>query len=167
MFFNVFFVITNIHKPIIGANFLHHFGLLVNMKRPQLVDKVIQMCVEGICALDPSPSPSITPQYNNCYLWLLSDFPELTQLCSADTPARHDITHHIMMSGPPVSARPRRLAPEHLRVARQESEQHCSLLIQYMVISTTHGAKKFHYHSSLLPCTIYPLLLSPGHMHLL
>ena len=34
----------------------------------------------------------------------------------------HDVTHHIETTGPPVSARPRRLALERLRVAKQEFE---------------------------------------------
>ena len=32
------------------------------------------------------------------------------------------MTHHIQTTGPPVSAKPRRLAPEKLAVARQEFE---------------------------------------------
>ena len=35
-------------------------------------------------------------------------------------PIKHDVVHHIETSGAPVSARIRRLAPEHLRIAREE-----------------------------------------------
>ena len=115
------FIIADVHKPIIGADFLRHFGLLVDMKRQRLVDMNTHIHVQGIRTLDPSPSPCIVPKHHdNCYLRLLSQFPELTQVCSPDSPVRHDVTHHIMTSGPPISARPRRLAPERLRVAKQE-----------------------------------------------
>ena len=56
------------------------------------------------------------------YLSLLSEFPALTQVCSPDRPVKHDITHHIETTSAPVSARPRRLAPERLQVAKQEFE---------------------------------------------
>ena len=42
------------------------------------------------------------------------------QVCSLDQPIQHDVTHHITTTGPPVSARTRRLAPERLKIARQE-----------------------------------------------
>ena len=115
------FIIADVHKPIIGADFLRHFGLLVDMKRRQLVDTTTHLQVQGIHAPGSSPSPSITfKQHDDCYLQLLSEFPELTQVCSPGTLVRHDVTHHITTAGPPVSARPRRLAPERLAIARQE-----------------------------------------------
>ncbi len=57
---------------------------------------------------------------NNPYYSLLSEFPALTQACVADRPIKHDIVHHIETTGPPVSARSRRLAPECLCIAREE-----------------------------------------------
>jgi len=42
------------------------------------------------------------------------------QHCNRDCPIKHDVTHHIMMSGLPVSACPRRLSPKKLKIARQE-----------------------------------------------
>ena len=56
------------------------------------------------------------------YLNLLMHFPALTQVCSLDNPVMHDITHHIETTGPPVSARPRRLTLERLCVDKQEFE---------------------------------------------
>ena len=48
---------------------------------------------------------------------IMAKFPTITQPCSKDHLIKHDITHHIDMTGPPVSARPRRLAPERLKIA--------------------------------------------------
>ena len=90
------FIIADVHKPIIGADILRHFGLLVDMKRRQLVDTATRIHVQGIRALDPSPSPSITPTHHDCcYLRLLSEFPELTQVCFPDTPVRQSPHYDI------------------------------------------------------------------------
>jgi len=39
-----------------------------------------------------------------------------------DQSIQHGVTHHIQMSGPPVTARARRLSPERLKAARREFE---------------------------------------------
>ena len=117
------FIIAEVQKPILGADFLRHFGLLVDMKQHQLVDAATHLYIQGVLSSDSSSSPSICPKNtNNPYLNLLTEFPALTQVCSLDNPVMHDVTHHIETTGPPVSARPRRLALERLRVAKQEFE---------------------------------------------
>ena len=121
--FQWIFIIADVQKPIIGADLLRHFGLLVDMKRHQLTDTSTNLHILGIVTQDSSPSPIITPKNSdNAYLNLLSQFPTLTQVCLADSPVKHDITHHIITTGPPVSARPRRLAPERLQIAKREFE---------------------------------------------
>ena len=110
-------------RPILGADFLRHFGLLVDIKQKQLSDATTQLHVQGILACDPSPSPTLRPKdAGDPYNKLLSEFPLLTQVCSPDSPILHDVTHHIETTGPPVTARPRRLAPERLKVAKREFE---------------------------------------------
>ncbi len=44
------------------------------------------------------------------------------QVCAPDSPVSHNVTHHIETTDPLVSARPRCLAPEGLRAAKQEFE---------------------------------------------
>ena len=71
----------------------------------------------------PLTSPTIRPKdTGDPYNKLLSKFSSLTQVCSQDIPILHDVTHHIDTTGPPVTARPRRLRPERLKVAKQEFE---------------------------------------------
>ena len=109
-------------KAIIGADFLRHFGLLVDMKQHQLVDTATHH-IQGILFTNSSPSPSICPKCtNNPYYSLLLEFPALMQVFSPDTPIVHDVTHNIETTGPPVSACPRRLAPERFRAEKQEFE---------------------------------------------
>ena len=110
-------------KPIIGADFLRHFGLLANMRQHQLTNTATHLHNQGILTQHSSPSPAIAPKkQGDPYLDLLSQFPTLTQVCSPDCPVKYDITHHIITTCPPVSARPRRLAPERLQIARREFE---------------------------------------------
>ena len=117
------FIVTDVQRPILGADFLCHFGLLINMKQRQLSDATTQLHVQGILSSDSSPSPTIRPKdTDDPYNKLLSEFPFLTQVCSQDTPILHDVTHHIDMTGPPVTAHPRRLPPERLKVAKLEFE---------------------------------------------
>jgi hypothetical protein len=119
--FQWIFLVADVQKPIIGSDFLRHFALLVDMRQHQLTDTSTHLRIQGIVTQDPSPSPVFTPRNTgDPYLTLLSQFPTLTQVCSPDSPIKHDVTHHIITSGPPVSARPRRLAPERLKIAMKE-----------------------------------------------
>ena len=102
------FIFADVQKPILGAAFLRHFALLVDMQNRKLIDSHTQLYIQGIITHVSSPSPSICPKNTpDPYLNLLAEFPALTQVCSPDTPVRHDLTHHIETTGPPVSARPR------------------------------------------------------------
>ena len=121
--FQWIFIIASVQKPIIGADFLRHFGLLVDMSKRQLTDSSTLLRIHGIATQDSSPSPYITPKNpDSPYLKLLSHFPAIMQVCSPNTAVKHDITHHIETTGPPAFARPRRLAPERLQIARKEFE---------------------------------------------
>ena len=115
------FVIADVKKPILGADFLRHFGLMVDMHHRKLIDSNTQLLVQGILSADTSPHPSLCPKdSNNPFLQLLSEFPALTQVSSPDTPVKHDIAHHIETTGPPVSAHPRRLAPDRLKAVKRK-----------------------------------------------
>ena len=115
------FVIANVKQPIIGADFLHHYGLTVDIRHRALRDPETQLQVNGIAGQTSSTGITRPRQEPSTpYLRLLSEFPALTQPCASDRPVKHSIRHHITTTGAPVSARTRRLAPERLRIARQE-----------------------------------------------
>ena len=118
------FVVADVKQPIIGADFLKHFGLLVDMRHNQLSDSATQLMVQGISSPTPfPPGISILPKdLNNDFLALLARFPTVTQASFSDTTSKHNVRHHIETTGSPVSGRTRRLAPERLKVARQEFE---------------------------------------------
>ena len=117
------FIIADVRKPILGADFLHHFNLLVDVKNCKLLDNLTHLCVQGIATPETSPSPTLHSHgLDDDFATLLHDFPSVTQVGTADCPVQHRTTHHIPTRGPPVSARARRLAPERLKAARREFE---------------------------------------------
>ena len=122
--FRWIFIIADVQKPILGADFLRHFGLLVDIQHSQLVDSSTQVNVQCLLAQGLSPTPSLpTDGTSDDYLSLLSEFPDITKIHNYnDCPVRHDVTHHIPTTGPPVSSRARRLSPERLKIARREFE---------------------------------------------
>ncbi len=116
-------MLADVSRPILGADFLHHFNLLVDVTNHQLRDEVTQLRTQGIATLDTSPSPTCpTDTLDADFSALLHEFPSITRVDIADCPVKHHITHHIATKGPPVSARARRLAPECLKVDRREFE---------------------------------------------
>ena len=117
------FIVADVQKPILGADFLSHYGLSVDMRKCKLIDTSTRLRVQGILSSGSSPSPSLYPRDDsNPYLQLLSQFPDLTQVSAPDIPVKHEVLHHIETTGPPVFARPRRLAPDRFKVAKREFE---------------------------------------------
>ena len=140
------FVIAEVQKPIIGADFLQHSKLLVNMKKQQLTDSHTHIRVHGILSMDSSPSSSLFPKnHDNPSLTLLSEFSTLMQISLLDIPIRHDVAHHIQTVGPPVSARPRRRAPDRLMM------QSRSLSTCLTWVSTDHHQANGHHPYTWCP----------------
>ena len=82
-----------------------------------------QLQVNGIVSSEPSLSPTLLPRKpNNVFEGILQEFPEVMQPYSDNHPIKHQVTHHITTTGHPVFARPHRLSPERLKVARNEFE---------------------------------------------
>ena len=60
-----------VQKPILGADSLRHFGLLVDMQQRRLINSQTRLHIQGIITTSPSPSPSICAKgTNNHYLYL-------------------------------------------------------------------------------------------------
>ena len=116
------FIVADIQQPILGADFLHHFGLVVDVRRCTLSDTTTKLQVSGVASSQPHSTGISYSQENsdNPFTRLLSEFPAVTQVSTRNRPVKHKVTHHITTTGPPVFTRTRRLAPERLRIARQE-----------------------------------------------
>lgn len=114
------FVVADLPTPIIGADFLRHFNLLVDVKHQRLIDSSTSLTVQGVASHTASISPMFVVASTSPYDTLLREYPGITHPVYTQTAVRHNITHHITTTGPPVAARPRRLAPDRLQVAKAE-----------------------------------------------
>ena len=121
--FQWIFIVADVKQPILGADFLRHYNLLVDMAHNCLTDAVTHLQVQGVTTTVTSPSPTLLSRNpKNDFEALLSRFPEVVQPTTKEQPIKHGVTHHITTTGPPVSARFRRLPPERLKVAKREFE---------------------------------------------
>ena len=116
------FTIAEVSTPILGADFLHHFNFLVDVNKRRLIDPLTNMSVVGT----PSKCPALSLVYgdqdstNPLERMLMRDFAVITKPVYHSDDVKHDVTHHIETKGPPVAARPRRLAADKLGIARNE-----------------------------------------------
>ena len=116
------FVIANVSKAILGADFLRHHNLLVDVKGRRLLD------METYCSMSCTVSSSFTTglthitESDSAYLKLLDEFPTLTSPIFTQTHPAHGVEHIIPTSGPPVPAHGRRLPPDKLAAAKKEFE---------------------------------------------
>ena len=114
------FIAADVKFAILGADFLQHFGLMVDVRNKRLQDPLCRAAVQGKPCLRPPLSPTLLrPSGESRFIAIVQEFPELTQQQQAFAEVKHDVQHHIETTGPPVYARPRRLSPEKLRLARQ------------------------------------------------
>ncbi|KAJ8031654.1 hypothetical protein HOLleu_24913 [Holothuria leucospilota] len=119
--FRWIFIIAAVPKPIIGADFLKHFSLLVDVKNRRLVDPLTTLTVKGFESPVASPSPVLAiPGNQDRFSALLGQYPEITRPNYQEASLKHNVTHHIHTKGHPVCARPRRLAPDKLKIAKAE-----------------------------------------------
>lgn len=112
------FIIADINVPIIGADFLHNFDLMVDIKNAQLVDNITKLSAVG--EIHQTSVPLISVINDSKYSDLLNKFKEILQIPD-NQPFKNTSTLHFMATnGPPIFERARRLSPNRLKVAKQE-----------------------------------------------
>jgi len=113
------FCIADVSNPIIGADFLSYYNITVDLRSRRILDSLSGISSSGYCAnAHIQPISAIAPN-TNCRE-LLALFPEICGSSQPDRLASCDVQHHILTTGPPVSERPRKLAPDKLRAAKAE-----------------------------------------------
>ncbi|CAI2738545.1 unnamed protein product [Dicrocoelium dendriticum] len=118
------FIIAAVPFAIIGIDFLQRFDLIVDAKRKKLIDSRTQLSVIGTSANVAAITPiRVLPQASQPFLELFTKHPKLVRVLNELPPVTSNVTHYICTKGPPVSARPRRLAPDKLKAAKAEFEQ--------------------------------------------
>jgi len=117
------FVIADIAKPIIGADFLSHFNLVVDLKNRRLIDQVTGLKIPGR-RIDCHEPLIKTVTGTTLYHSLLNEFRDITRPDGRLRETKHNTRHHIRTTpGPPVACKPRRLAPEKLAIAKKEFQK--------------------------------------------
>lgn len=116
------FVVAEVKQPILGADFLAHHKLLVDLNRRKLVDSVTSL--QTIASLSVQEQPTVTTiNYSSSYSDILAEFPNVTKpMCFKGTPC-HSIVHYIETTGPAVYARPRPLPPDKYNRAKAEFQR--------------------------------------------
>ena len=118
------FQLTPVSVPLLGADFLQHFNLLVDIKGRRVVhadwpESVIFRASDGPQSAFQRVAFLSAPQQVRK---LLEDFPDVLSSDNfTDSKPRHGVSHHLLTNpGPPVFAKPQRLDPENLAAAKEE-----------------------------------------------
>ncbi|GFT28690.1 retrovirus-related Pol polyprotein from transposon opus [Trichonephila clavipes] len=115
------FIIADVSSPIIGADFLKHFNLLIDLKKKRLMD--VETSLFTPCVFSNIVQPSIlTVDANISFKNILSEYPDLSNPSLISKSASHGTVHHIITTGPPVTARPRRPHPKLYDAVKVEFE---------------------------------------------
>ncbi|XP_054081284.1 uncharacterized protein LOC128919844 [Zeugodacus cucurbitae] len=119
------FILADVSSPIIGADLLSHYGLLVDLKNQRLIDEITRLCTSGTTRSVTVQSIKFQqPDQSSGYWQLLAEFPKITRPDGAPTQVTHTTQHHIKTTpGTPVSSRARRLAPDRLKIAKAEFQK--------------------------------------------
>ena len=104
------FIVTDVSRPLLGANFLHAHSLLVDLKGGcrNLSLHSLRKARENAPHID-AISVSSDP-----YAKLLMEFPDITVPNFSTTATKHTVEHYITTKGPPVHAHACRLPPDKL-----------------------------------------------------
>ncbi|CAH8858720.1 unnamed protein product, partial [Trichobilharzia szidati] len=122
------FLIADVTMPIIGTDLLNHHDLLVDVRRKRLIDNTTSLSIKGITYVGPSLSiVKMKAILDPTFQPIVDKYPELN--CpSNDLPCiTSNVMHHIITSGQPVTSKARRLAPDKLRIARNEFDHMLTL----------------------------------------
>ena len=135
------FLVANVSKPILGADFLHFFELVPDLRNKCLVDLKTKLHSIGrVKNADIHTVRAISG--DSSFYKLLCEFPSITKLPDPDKPVKHNTTHFITTVGPPVVAKPRRLAPDRLKIAKSEFQN--MMRLGHMRPSKSNYASPLH-----------------------
>ena len=118
------FWVANVCKPILGADFFAANDLLIDLKRRRLVSPDGQTIVKAGTTTAPRNIFGIKFPHQEPpgeFEALLDEFPGIcTPTYDSKRPVKHGVEHYIPTNGPLPRSKPRRLAPDKLKVAMDE-----------------------------------------------
>lgn len=118
------FIIASVDSAIIGADFLFKFNLLLDIRGRKIIDRTTTL--SSICAykLSNVTLPKILVIHND-FDHIVKEYPSIITPPDFSAPIKHNVLHYIETdSGKPLPfARPRRLNPAKLKIAKEEFRQ--------------------------------------------
>lgn len=134
--FKWLFLIADVRTPIIGADFLVNFNLLIDLKQHRLIDNITKLTSRGEILKTQEfgiSTLNITTPYSN----LLEEFEDITKTSTLHkSTAEAIVVHHIETAGSPVANRPRRLSGDKLKAAKAEMD----FLIEHGICRPSNSA---------------------------
>jgi len=120
------FIKALVSKAIIGADFLHNFNLMVDIRNKKIVDKLTNMSTIGTKS-NTTINSIKTYLIEQMFSDIIGKFPEVLISQPYNSGCHHQTQHYIETKGPPVFEKPRRLSPEKLSIAKEEFESMVAL----------------------------------------
>ena len=121
--YNVRLVKADVKRPLLGADFLRQYNLLVDIRGKRLIEADTYVSLPcSSTHINSCHLGTICPSANQ-YRKVLQDYPEILQPHFSSDTVRHGVQHHITTATAPVHAKARRLPPDKLAVAKAEFEE--------------------------------------------
>lgn len=115
------FVTADVNQAILGADFLTHFQLQVDLHKKKLIDNITSLKITGsIKKIEKCSMQTI--DFNHKYADLLKKYPNITKPFSPKLEVKHNVLHYIETNGPPIFSRPRPLPPKKYKAAKKYFE---------------------------------------------
>ena len=114
------FVVADVSRPLLGADFLPANSLLVDLKGKRLVDAETYLSIPLGKTVKSALHLDAIAVSTDPYDMLLAEFPDITIPNFTQSSTKHGVEHFITTKGPPVHARARRLPPDKLATAKAE-----------------------------------------------
>ena len=114
------FIVAKVSRPLVGADFLRHSGLLVDVRHRRLIQADTGTTV-SLSTVARKDSTIISVVHSACTYttWLGERYPDLVRPTFKGNVVKHGVTLPIPTTGPPVFAKARRLSPDKLATAKK------------------------------------------------
>ena len=121
------FITADVTKPIIGADFLYHFNLLVDLRNNRLIDSTTKLSTRCRPTSETTLSLKLVTDASTAYASLLAKFSSITRPLLSSSSTKHNIVHRIITTGHPVFCRKARILPkEKYDAAKKEYDYLCT-----------------------------------------
>ncbi|KAF2893958.1 hypothetical protein ILUMI_12216 [Ignelater luminosus] len=117
------FVVASVTYAIIDADFLRHYGLSNVLQNRRLIDNKTFLMTECRCKYSRVTNIHAGFSGDSRYADILRRYPDVIRPTLLPKESNYWVVHHIPLRDPPVHCKPRQLAPDKLKAARQEFQK--------------------------------------------